>query len=265
MTGFVQISVVLPAKDEAACIGPVIKAIAAALDAIAHEIIVVDDGSGDATASIVTAMMPAVPGLRLIRHRTACGQSAALRSGILAARGAVIATLDADGQNPPDNLPNLVAPLLTAEPQGRPGLVQGQRMRRHDSWSKRFGSRIGNRIRGALLKDGVRDSGCGMKVFARETYLALPYFDHMHRFMPALIRREGLQVLCVDVSHQERTGGVSKYNNLQRALVGIVDLAGVLWLVRRRKLPEIETSGGSASPDGAEADAEPDEGARTAP
>ena len=236
MTEVPTVSVVLPARNEAAAIGSLLTDIAAAPSATADENIVVDDGSTDATASAVTAAMAALPGLRLIRHERSCGQSAALRTGIRAARGGIIATLDADGQNPPADLPRLLAPLMDSGAE-RPGLVQGQRRKRQDHWTRRIASRIANGIRGALLHDGVRDSGCGLKAFPREVYLSLPYFDHIHRFMPAMVRREGYSVLVIDVDHAERRGGRSNYSNLQRALVGIVDLLGAAWLIRRRKLP----------------------------
>ena len=234
------VSVVLPARNEAVAIASLLAEIATALStapsATPHEIIVVDDGSTDATATAVTAAMAALPVLRLIRHERSCGQSAALRTGILAARGRIIATLDADGQNPASDLPRLLAPLLD-NGADRLGLVQGQRRKRQDRWTRRLASRIANGIRGALLQDGVRDSGCGLKAFRREVYLSLPYFDHIHRFMPAMVRREGFGVLVIDVDHAQRRGGRSNYGNLQRALVGIVDLLGAAWLIRRRKLP----------------------------
>lgn len=196
----------------------------------------VDDGSADDTARAVLDAMRRNPDLRLLQHVRSCGQSAALRTGILAARGRLIATLDADGQNLPADLPRLLAPLLDPG-AGSLGLVQGQRRRRQDRWTRRAGSRIANGIRGALLRDGVRDSGCGLKAFPRAVYLSLPYFDHIHRFMPAMVMREGHRVMVVEVDHAERNGGRSNYSNLQRALVGIVDLLGAAWLIRRRKLP----------------------------
>ncbi len=231
-----DVSVILPAKDEAANLPLVLRDISQALAGIAHEIVVVDDGSTDGTEAVVVALSDTMPGLCMIRHDTSCGQSAALRSGIHAARGRIIATLDADGQNPASNLPNLVAPFLAADADPQLGLVQGQRMKRQDTWSKRIGSRLANGIRNGLLNDGVRDSGCGMKAFPRAVYLDLAFFDHIHRFMPAMIKREGLTVMVMDVTHAGRNAGQSKYNNTRRALVGIVDLVGVAWLMRRRKL-----------------------------
>ena len=236
-----RISVVLPARDEAENIAPLIAGIAAALADRRHEILVVDDGSTDGTGAVLTRLRARMPQLRVIRHARSCGQSAAIRSGVLAARGALIVTLDGDGQNPPANLPALLAPF--AADDGSLGLVQGQRQGRRDSWSKRAGSRIANAVRGALLGDGVRDSGCGLKAFPRDLYLALPYFDHLHRFMPAMVAREGRRVVTVPVTHAARAFGRSKYGNLQRALVGIVDLAGAAWLMRRRRLPEAVEAG----------------------
>lgn len=239
----IALSVVLPARDEAPNVGPLLRDISAALAGIAHEILLVDDGSTDGTAEAALALRPDLPQVRVLRHATSCGQSAALRTGILAARGPVIATLDADGQNPAAELPRLTAPLLAPGADPRLGLVQGQRRRRRDVWSKRLGSRVANAIRQALLRDGVRDSGCGLKAFPREAYLALPFFDHLHRFMPALIRREGYEVMLVDVDHADRAAGRSKYSNLGRAMVGVVDLAGVAWLLRRRRLAKTRELG----------------------
>jgi dolichol-phosphate mannosyltransferase len=233
----VDVSVILPAKDEAANLGAVVRDVARALAHIAHEIIVVDDGSTDDTVATILALRADVAGLRLVQHDRSCGQSAALRSGIAVARGRIIATMDADGQNPASNLPNLIAPFLGAGADPTLGIVQGQRLARQDTWSKRFGSKFANRIRNGLLHDGVRDSGCGMKAFPRAVYLQLAFFDHIHRFMPAMVKREGLRVATIDVTHAGRGAGQSKYNNTRRALVGIVDLVGVAWLMRRRKVP----------------------------
>lgn len=231
-----EISVVLPARDEAGNIAALLRGIAAVLRDRLHEIIVVDDASTDGTRRELAELQATLPQLRVICHDRSCGQSAAIRSGVLAARGPLSATLDADGQNPPENLPALLAPFR----QGNPaiGLVQGQRVGRHDRWTRRLASRLATRIRAALLDDGVWDSGCGLKVFPREVYLALPFFDHIHRFMPAMIAREGLAVITVPVTHAPRTFGRSKYGNLQRTMVGIVDLMGAAWLIRRRRLPQ---------------------------
>lgn len=236
----VNISIVIPARNEAGNIGALVRAIDAAMAGLRPvEIIVVDDGSTDATGAEVLGL--GLPHVRLIRHPQSGGQSAAVHSGVKAAQGAIIATLDGDGQNPPEELPRLVAPLL-ADKTGRVGLVAGQRVKRQDTWSKKIASRLANALRGWLLKDGTRDTGCGLKAFRREAFLALPFFNHMHRYLPALFARDGWQVAHVDVSHRARGAGRSNYSNLQRALVGAVDLLGVAWLLRRRKtvrpLPE---------------------------
>jgi|SRR5690606_31444304 len=231
----VSISVVIPAKNEAENIDALLDGIAAAMAGFGdHEVLVVDDGSDDGTGSRVAQRARRQPGLRLIRHDRSGGQSAAVHSGVLAARGAIVCTLDGDGQNPPEELPRLIAPLL-ADEAGRVGLVAGQRVGRKDSLSKKFASRFANGLRSRLLRDGTRDTGCGLKAFRREAFLRLPYFDHMHRFLPALMTRDGWQVAHVDVGHRPRGAGRSNYNNLQRGLVGAVDLFGVMWLIRRRK------------------------------
>lgn len=243
-----DISVVLPARDEAGNIGTLLGGIAAVLHERPHEIIVIDDASSDGTRQELAGLQAALPQLRVICHGRSCGQSAAIRSGVLAAHGTLIVTLDADGQNPPENLPALLAPF--GQGNAALGLVQGQRVGRRDRWTRRVASGVANRIRGTLLRDGVRDSGCGLKAFPREVYLALPYFDHIHRFMPAMIAREGLQVVTIPVTHAPRAFGRSKYGNLQRALVGIVDLMGAAWLIRRRRLPQqVHELQGAAAPD----------------
>jgi dolichol-phosphate mannosyltransferase len=231
-----RVSVVLPAKDEEGCIAEVVSDIARALSHIPHEIIVVDDGSQDATATRVTTLARDRPNLRLIRHDHACGQSAAIRSGVMAAQGSIVATLDADGQNPPSDLPRLLAPFLASGTDPRLGLVQGQRLERRDTLSRRIASKVANRLRSTLLGDGLRDSACGMKAFPREVFLRLAYFDHIHRFMAAMVLREGFTVIPMQVGHAPRRAGRSKYGNFGRAVVGVVDLLGVAWLLRRRRL-----------------------------
>jgi dolichol-phosphate mannosyltransferase len=228
------VSVVIPMHDEAPNVAPLIAGILAACDGTAIEVIAVDDGSHDGTAAEVTTIAAGDRRVRLVRHAQAAGQSAAVHSGVVAARGHVVCTLDGDGQNPPEELPKLYAPLL-AEGGAGLGLVAGQRVGRQDTLSKRLGSRIANALRAWLLKDGTRDTGCGLKGFRRDAFLALPYFDHMHRYLPALFRAQGWEVALVDVSHRGRMAGRSKYSNLRRALVGMHDLVGVAWLVKRRK------------------------------
>lgn len=229
------LSIVIPAKNEAENIVTLVEDIDRALAAHApFEIIVVDDCSTDNSVAVLTARAQTMPHLRIVRHDRSGGQSAAVHSGVKAARAPIICTLDGDGQNPPEELPKLAAPLLN-DTTGKIGLVAGQRVGRQDTWSKRFASKFANRLRGWILQDGTRDTGCGLKAFRREAFLDLPYFNYMHRYLPALFTRDGWQVAHVDVSHRARGAGRSNYSNIQRALVGIVDLAGVAWLLRRRK------------------------------
>ncbi|MCG6902468.1 MAG: glycosyltransferase family 2 protein [Rhodobacter sp.] len=229
------VSIVIPMRNEAENVALLVADIVTACAGLEDfEVIIVDDGSTDDTCARVSALQPGTPQLRLVRHDRSGGQSAAVHSGVLAARAPVICTLDGDGQNPPSELPKLFTPLI-ADRTARLGLVAGQRVGRQDTMSKRLASRFANALRGWLLKDGTRDTGCGLKGFRRDAFLDLPYFDHMHRYLPALFRRDGWQVALVDVSHKERHAGRSNYSNLQRALVGIYDLIGVAWLIRRRK------------------------------
>ncbi|HYA04945.1 MAG TPA: glycosyltransferase [Xanthobacteraceae bacterium] len=227
------ISVVVPVKNEAGNIAPLIAEIATALAGREFEIVYVDDGSTDATERELRTLMARCPWLRQIRHEQSCGQSAAVRSGVMMARAGVVVTLDGDGQNDPAFIPALLSALEAGAP--RIGLVAGQRTGRQATGFKKLQSRIANAVRQAVLKDGTRDAGCGLKAFRRDLFLALPYFDGLHRFLPALIRREGLDIGYVDVVDRPRRHGVSNYGFWDRLWIGIVDLAGVWWLVRRKK------------------------------
>ena len=233
------ISVVVPVRNEAGNIGPLVAEIAAALAGRAFEIVYVNDGSQDATEQELRGLMAAHPWLRQIRHAQSCGQSAAIRSGVAAARAPMVATLDGDGQNDPAFLPALIAALQAGAP--RLGLVAGQRVGRKATGFKKLQSRIANAVRGAVLKDGTRDTGCGLKAFRRDVFLSLPYFDGLHRFLPALIRREGFDIGYIDVVDRPRRHGASNYGFWDRLWVGILDLAGVWWLIRRKKrVPQVE-------------------------
>ena len=231
------ISVVIPARDEESAIEGLVREISAVLAARAHEIIVVDDGSTDGMPAILERLRGELDTLRVLRNARSVGQSGSVRRGVKAAAGNLIVTLDGDGQNPPDQIPVLLAPFASPA-AGRLGLVQGQRAGRQDTLARRWASGFANWLRSAILKDGVRDSGCGLKAFRREVYLDLPFFDHIHRFMPAMVLREGWDVCTVDVTHRARAGGRSKYSNIGRALVGIPDLMGAGWLIRRAGRPE---------------------------
>lgn len=233
------VSIVVPVRNEADNIVPLIEEIAAALDGRwAYEIIYVNDGSTDATAERLAAAMKSRPNLRVLRHAVSRGQSAAVRSGVRAARGVTVATLDGDGQNNPVFLPDLIAALERGGE--RIGLAAGQRVGRKDTGFKRFQSRAANAIREAILHDGTRDTGCGLKAFRREVFLMMPYFDGLHRFLPALMRREGYEIAYVDVIDRPRRAGVSNYGFFDRLWIGIMDLFGVWWLIRRKRpTPEV--------------------------
>src|SRR6201991_3181160 len=236
----VAVSIVVPVRNEAGNIGPLIAEIAAVLDGRwAYEIIYVNDGSTDATGERLAAIMEARANLRQIRHAASSGQSAAVRSGVRAARGAIVATLDGDGQNDPAFLPDLIAAIESGG--DRVGLVAGQRVGRKDTGFKKIQSRIANGVRSAVLHDGTRDTGCGLKAFRREVFLSMPYFDGLHRFLPALMRREGYEIAYVDVTDRPRRSGVSNYGFFDRLWIGIMDLAGVWWLIRRKKPTPVAT------------------------
>jgi len=234
----VTVSVVVPVKDEAENIAPLAREIAAALtDQGESEIIFVDDGSADATVRVLTDLKHEIHTLRVISHAQNVGQSRAVRTGVRAARGGYVVTLDGDGQNDPADIPRLLDALKRGE--ASLGLVSGVRAKRKDTASRRLASRLANAIRQGLLHDGAVDSGCGLKAFKREAFLALPYFDHLHRFLITMMIREGYKVQFVDVNHRPRLHGQSKYTNFNRMLVGISDLLGVRWLQRRmRKLTD---------------------------
>ena len=230
------VTVVVPVRNEAPNVAPLIAEIRAALAGVAYEVLYVDDGSTDATVAALAAEAAAAP-LTWRRHRTGCGQSAAIITGVRAASGAWIATLDGDGQNDPADIPALLA-RAQAEPAGT--LIAGHRTMRRDTRIKRLTSRAANALRSRLLGDATPDTGCGLKVFRRADFVELPAFDHMHRFLPALFIRAGGRVVSVPVGHRPRTRGASKYGTLDRAWVGMFDLVGVAWLQRRGARPEIE-------------------------
>jgi dolichol-phosphate mannosyltransferase len=233
-----ELSVVVPVHNEADNIAPLIAEIRAALDGgLDYEIVYVDDASTDGTAAALASLKSSCPQLRVVRHLTRSGQSAAIRSGVTAARAPWIATLDGDGQNDPADIRQLWGLRASA-----PGLlmIAGERQKRHDPWSKRIASRWANGIRARLLRDHTRDTGCGLKLFPRALFLELPYFDHMHRFLSALMIRQGAMVLAVPVNHRPRLKGTSKYGFWDRLWVGISDLLGVMWLQRRAHIPRVE-------------------------
>lgn len=239
-TDSVWLSVVVPIYNEADNVEPLLQEIIDALAALGRtEVIFVDDASDDDGLTRLAGpkgrRLDEHPALRLIRHDRRAGQSAAVRTGVRAARGEWIATLDGDGQNDPRDIPRLVA-ARDAAGTPAPSLVGGLRLRRQDGWSKRVASRIANRIRQALLRDGCDDTGCGIKLFRRDQFLDLPYFAAMHRFLPALFQAHGHRAIFAPVHHRPRERGTSKYNNLRRGLIGVVDLLGVCWLLRRTAL-----------------------------
>ena len=244
MTPSPQLSVVVPVFNERDNVAPLIHEITAALrgrapaDGGDFEIVYVDDHSKDDTLAVLQQLKTEVPELRVVHHVTQSGQSTAIRNGVKAARGAWIATLDGDGQNDPADIPQLIAERAKAAPEVK--LFAGWRVNRQDSGSKRWASKWANAIRSRMLRDDTPDTGCGIKLFEREAFLDLPHFNHMHRYLPALMQRAGWKTVSVPVHHRHRTAGVSKYNNLNRALVGISDLRGVAWLIKRGKVTRVQ-------------------------
>ena len=230
-----RVSIVAPVYNEEGACAELAREIDRAFLGIAHEIIFVDDASQDATLVVLRALKAEIPQLRVLQHHRNAGQSRAVRTGILAATAPIVVTLDGDGQNDPKDAPKLVNRLESGP--ATLGLVGGQRLKRQDSFAKRWASTTANRIRKRLLQDRADDTGCGLKAIRREVFLRLPYFDHIHRYLPALVIREGYEVDFVSVSHRPRTTGRSKYTNLGRLMVAIRDLLGVMWLIRRAKNP----------------------------
>jgi glycosyltransferase involved in cell wall biosynthesis len=230
-----EVSVVVPVYDEEGAVASLAREIAAAFAGWRCEIVFVDDASRDGTHARLSALKGEMPQLRLLAHAKNAGQSRAIRTGVLAARAPIIITLDGDGQNDPADAPRLVQALIAAPPAV--ALIGGERRARQDTASKRWASRLANTVRQGLLNDGAADTGCGLKAFRREAFLALPYFDHLHRYLPAMMLREGYQVAFEAVGHRARGSGRSKYTNLGRLGVAVFDLAGVLWLKARARDP----------------------------
>ncbi|MFN7180406.1 glycosyltransferase family 2 protein [Hyphomonas sp.] len=237
VTEALEFSVVVPVHNEAGNVATLIGEIASALDGRAFEMVFVDDASTDDTRTRLVELKAAYPMLRVVGHRKNAGQSRAIRTGILAARGPVVGTLDGDGQNDPADLPDLYRQLTRADAPHRLKMVMGRRASRKDSAWKKFGSRFANNIRQRMLRDDCDDSGCGIKVMDRDAFLKLPYFDHMHRYMPALMKADGHEVEFRNVNHRPRGQGKSNYTNFGRLRDALSDLRGVMWLIRRRRNP----------------------------
>ena len=239
----IDLTVVVPVYNEAGNIGPLVEEIRQALSGkFNFEIIYIDDGSDDATSGELWRLVNDCQELRSIRHKFRAGQSAAIATGVRHAAAPVIATLDGDGQNDPEDIPRLMEVYARESSAGSNVMVAGHRADRRDRWAKRMASQIANRVRRKFLHDMTPDTGCGLKLFARADFLGLPWFDHMHRFLPALVIRAGGRVISVDVNHRVRQRGGSKYGVFDRLWVGIIDLLGVMWLNKRRVSPEIDLS-----------------------
>lgn len=236
-----DLSVVVPVNNEEENIDPLVGEICAALNGICeYEIVYVDDGSSDKTWERLVALSQGLSQLKIIRHRKSYGQSTAIYTGVKAAGASLIATLDGDGQNDPADIPRLLEVFKSADSSAGLQLVIGHRRKRQDSWVKRVSGQVANRVRDFLLKDRTPDTGCGLRIFSRDTFLQLPFFDHMHRFLPALILRSGGEIISVEVNHRPRKHGSSHYGIWDRLWVGLVDLLGVIWLQRRSKTADIE-------------------------
>ncbi len=233
-----QLSVVVPVYNEAENVAQLVEEIAKALFATSYEMIFVNDASTDGTLQVLTDLKAKYADLRVLNHRSNAGQSRAVRTGVLAAKSNVIATLDGDGQNNPADIPKLYNQILRKNAPDNLALVGGRRMKRQDSQAKLWASKFGNGIRKKLLKDQADDTGCGIKVFKRDAFLLLPYFDHIHRYIPALMLREGFDIEFAEVSHRSRVAGTSKYTNFGRLKVSIADLRGVMWLNSRARNPQ---------------------------
>ncbi|MFG6177617.1 glycosyltransferase family 2 protein [Halomonas sp. THAF12] len=227
------VSVIIPARDEAGNLPSLLDEIAAALAAVDHEVLVVDDASRDDSWRLLEARAAEDPRLRPLRHAESAGQSTSVWQAAHRAHGEWLATLDGDGQNDPADLPRLIERAR----QGGVTLVAGHRTTRRDDWLKRLSSKIANRVRSALLKDDTPDTGCGLKVIHRQAFLCLPYFDHMHRFLPALILSQGGCCVSLPVNHRPRGAGRSHYGLNNRLWAGLIDLLGVMWLHHRSRLP----------------------------
>ncbi len=236
-----RVSVVIPVHNEEQNIESLLHEVDSALSPLGnYEVVVVDDGSSDGTAAVLNRLHDVIPTLRVVRHQSCCGQSTALMTGIDAAIAPIVATLDGDGQNDPADLPAMIERLENEASRSCLQMVAGFRNRRQDSAWRLLCSRVANSIRSRILKDQTPDSGCGIKVFFREAFLRIPHFNHMHRFLPALILRNGGRVVSVPVNHRPRVHGRSHYGTIRRLLNGILDLAGVAWLIHRNRLPVIE-------------------------
>ena len=233
-----DLSIVIPVFNEAENIAPLLDEVCRRLEgSLDYEIIVVDDGSHDATPTVLQSCRQQHGRLRVLQHRVRCGQSAATSSGVRAACSSLVATLDGDGQNDPADILRLYNAMQEAS--GKLSLVIGNRVNRKDSWLKRISSRLANAVRAAVLQDNTPDTGCGLKVFRRETYISLTQFDHMHRFLPALVQKQGGDVLSIEVNHRSRQQGASKYGVHNRLWTGIIDMFGVKWLQRRTSRPDV--------------------------